>query len=77
MNRGFGEGAKRTKKIDASPRCELCDDNSIPDKVRLSGRCHLTAPLQATVEGNILTLSCYIPKCRREIGRFIVERINQ
>lgn len=57
------------------PKCELCGDNEVPEVLVVHGRCHMTAPLQATLEGNVLILCCYIPECRREIGRFTVQRI--
>jgi hypothetical protein len=73
-----GDGAKRTPKVEpATAKCELCSDNSIPEVLVLKGRCHMMAPLQATLEGNVLILRCYIPECRREVGRFIVQKIAQ
>lgn len=71
------DGASRTPKVEAAQKCELCSDNSIPEVLVLHGRCHMTAPLQVTLEGNVLILSCYIPECRREIGRFIVQKITK
>jgi hypothetical protein len=72
------DGAKRTAKVEPPvAKCELCSDHSIPEVLVLSGRCHMTAPLQATLEGNVLILRCYIPECRRELGRFIVHKITK
>lgn len=56
------------------PACDLCSDNNgIPEILYMHGRCHMTAPLQASIENGILTLSCYIPECRRVIAKFKVE----
>lgn len=52
--------------------CELCSDQ--PEVVYLHARCHLTAPLQASLQGNVLILCCYLPSCGREVARFKVER---
>lgn len=71
------DGADRTKKVEAAQKCDLCSDNSIPATLVVHGRCHMTAPLQATLEGNVLILRCYIPECRREVGRFIVQKISK
>lgn len=72
------DGGKRTRAVEpATAKCELCSDNSIPEVLVLNGRCHMTAPLQATLEGNVLILRCYIPECRREVGRFIVQKVTK
>lgn len=72
------DGGKRTSKVEPPlAKCELCSDNSIPAVLVLKGRCHMTAPLQVTLEGNVLILRCYIPECRREVGRFIVQKITK
>ena len=55
-------------------RCELCGDDSM---IILQGRCHITAPLQATLEGDVLTLRCYIPECARVIARVRISEIIQ
>jgi hypothetical protein len=57
------------KKTAHDPECDLCGDNS---PVYLHSRCHLTAPLQASLEDGILTLRCYIPECQRIVARFKV-----
>lgn len=53
--------------------CDLCDDNRGP--MYLHGRCHMTAPLEASLEGDILTLRCYVPECRRIVARMRVAEI--
>lgn len=50
-------------------QCELCQSS---DSLILHARCHITAPLQVTMEGTTLILRCYVPSCRREIARFTV-----
>lgn len=64
---------KKAKTKKTAAECDLCGDNEAP--LVLHARCHFTAPLQATLEGNILTLSCYIPECARVVTRFEVARI--
>ena len=54
--------------------CNLCGDNKAP--LHIGARCHMTAPLQATLAGGVLTLRCYLPQCRREVVRFQVVAIN-
>jgi len=54
-------------------KCEFCGDQG---PLHLHARCHMTAPLQATLEGDILTLSCYLPNCGRKIVRFKVLEIR-
>jgi hypothetical protein len=34
----------------------------------------MTAPLQVSLDGDTLILSCYLPDCRREVGRFTIDR---
>lgn len=68
------DGANMSKTPKAAKKCDLCDDNTIPAKLMLHGKCHMTAPLRVTLEGNVLILTCYIPECSREVGRFIVQR---
>jgi hypothetical protein len=51
--------------------CELCGDQG---PLLLRARCHMTAPLRATLEGDELTLNCYIPDCGKEVARFKVVR---
>lgn len=46
--------------------CDLCGDQ--PEKLELRAKCHLTAPLRATIEGNKLTLNCYLPECDRVVA---------
>lgn len=55
------------------PTCDLCGDQ--PEILWLHQRCHLSAPLQASLEGDVLTLSCYVPDCRRVVARFKIDRI--
>lgn len=54
------------------PKCDLCADQPSDDVLYLHARCHMTAPLQASREGETLILRCYIPECRREVARFSV-----
>lgn len=54
---------------EAPEACELCGDQG---PLFLHARCHLTAPLQASIEDGVLTLSCYLPDCRREVARYRV-----
>lgn len=54
--------------------CDLCGDNRQP--MHLHARCHLTAPLSATLENGVLTLRCYLPECRRVVARFNVSNVN-
>lgn len=55
------------------PECELCGDNEGPKS--LHAKCHMTAPLQASFDNGVITLSCYIPDCRRVVARFKIERL--
>lgn len=53
--------------------CEFCGDQG---PLILHSRCHLTAPLQASLEGDVLILRCYLPDCMREVARFrIAEKL--
>lgn len=61
-------------KHEHGPTCELCGDNEGPKY--LHARCHLTAPLQATLENGILTLRCYIPECNRIVTQLRVTEIT-
>lgn len=54
----------------SEPKCDLCGDQ--PEKLDLRARCHLTAPLAATLYDGVLTLSCYVPECGRPVARFRV-----
>jgi hypothetical protein len=47
--------------------CALCGDQD--GALWLRARCHLTAPLEARIEGDWLILTCYLPACGREIVR--------
>jgi hypothetical protein len=58
------------KQVDG---CDLCDDNRGP--MYLHARCHMTAPLQASLEGSVLTLRCYLPDCRRIVAQMRVTEI--
>ncbi len=51
--------------------CELCGDQG---PLLLKARCHFTAPLAVTLEGDTLILRCYIPECSREVARFKIVR---
>ena len=51
--------------------CDLCGDQG---PLLLRARCHLTAPLQVTLDGDELILRCYVPECSREVARFRVVR---
>lgn len=55
--------------------CDLCEDNHAPGPLHLHARCHMTAPLQASIEGHILTLRCYLPECRRVVTRMRIAEI--
>jgi hypothetical protein len=48
--------------------CELCGDQ--PEILHLHARCHLTAPLRAELEGDTITLFCYLPECNRKVAAF-------
>ena len=52
--------------------CELCGDAD--GQLFLAARCHPTAPLRAVLEGDVLTLRCYLPECDREVVRLRVVR---
>ena len=60
---------KRKRHVNNMPGCDLCGDQS---KLLLKARCHLTAPLMAELDGDILILRCYVPECMREVARFCV-----
>lgn len=47
--------------------CELCGDQ---DGLVLRARCHLTAPLALSLDGDELVVRCYLPSCGREVARF-------
>lgn len=49
--------------------CEFCGDADVT-LLHLHARCHPTAPLRATLEGDLLTLFCYLPDCGREVAAF-------
>jgi hypothetical protein len=51
--------------------CDLCGDQG---PLLLRARCHLTAPLLATIEGDQLTLKCYLPECGRVVATFTIVR---
>ncbi len=51
--------------------CDLCSDQG---PLFLHARCHLTAPLEVELNGDELILRCYLPTCRREVGRFRIVR---
>ncbi len=51
--------------------CDLCGDQG---PLFLHARCHLTAPLQVELDGEMMILRCYLPECGREVARFKVQR---
>jgi hypothetical protein len=51
--------------------CDLCGDQG---PLFLHARCHLTAPLQVSLEDDVLIIRCYVPECNREVARFKVQR---
>ena len=53
-------------------KCDLCNNPAM----HLHSKCHITAPLRAEIEGNILTLFCYLPDCNRKIASFTIESLN-
>lgn len=53
--------------------CDLCSNQS---PFVLHARCHITAPLQASLEGDILILRCYVPECCREVAKFKVVEVQ-
>lgn len=54
--------------------CEFCGD--VGAETFLHARCHISAPLQASIIGDELILRCYLPECNREVARLkIKERI--
>jgi hypothetical protein len=63
----------KAKKSALPDGCDLCEDNKGP--LFLHARCHLTAPLQASMEDGVLTLRCYIPECGRVVAKFKVTDI--
>lgn len=44
--------------------CDLCGDTGV---LTASSKCHPNAPLRATLANGVLTLSCYVPECGREV----------
>lgn len=62
--------AEQTNVLGAE--CDLCENEG---PMFLHARCHMTAPLQASIEGDILTLRCYIPTCARVVSRMKVTAI--
>lgn len=55
-------------------QCDLCGDQG---PLFLHAKCHLTAPLEALLEGDLLILRCYLPDCGREVARFRVDRTKR
>lgn len=51
--------------------CELCGDQG---PLLLQSRCHMTAPLRVTLEGDEMIMNCYLPDCNREVARFKIQR---
>jgi hypothetical protein len=68
-----GGGREERAMAKVTSECDLCGDQS---PLVLHARCHLTAPLQATLEGDVLILRCYLPECMREVARFIVTSVE-
>jgi hypothetical protein len=56
-------------ELKAAASCDVCGDQG---PLLLKSRCHLTAPLQAVLEGETLILRCYLPECGKEVVRFQV-----
>lgn len=53
--------------------CEMCGDSTKP--LHLHSRCHMMAPLMAVIEGDVLTLSCYMPECKRLVAKMVVSQL--
>ena len=52
-------------------QCELCGDQpDVNEELFLHAACHLTAPLQASIVGDTLTLRCYVPDCKKVVATF-------
>lgn len=51
--------------------CDLCGDQG---PLLLKAKCHLTAPLAVTLDGDVLIVRCYLPACGREVARFNIVR---
>lgn len=64
---------KPPKKSALPDGCDLCEDNQGP--MYMHARCHMTAPLQASMEGGVLTLRCYLPECQRIVCQLKVTDI--
>lgn len=62
-----GRGSLRTDDA----KCDLCDDANEAG-LFLRGRCHPTAPLRVVLDGDVLTLRCYVPDCDRFVASFEV-----
>lgn len=60
------------KKSALPDGCDLCDGKENHGPLHLHSRCHMTAPLQASMEHGVLTLRCYIPECGRIVAKFKV-----
>ena len=56
-------------------RCLCADNEGNPDTLHLHAKCHLTAPLSASLEGDVLTLRCYVPDCGRTVAKLRVAEI--
>lgn len=54
--------------------CDLCSGQG---ELVLRARCHLTAPLAVSREGDVLIIRCYLPDCKREVARFRVTDSEQ
>lgn len=49
--------------------CDLCGDVGV---LHLHSRCHPSAPLRVEIEGDRLSLFCYLPECGRLVASFRV-----
>ena len=49
-------------------KCDLCGD--IPEEIFIHGKCHMSAPLQASIIGDEIILRCYLPECQRLIVKY-------
>lgn len=61
----------RVEPVPKAEGCDLCGDQG---PLLLRARCHLTAPLAVSLEGETLIVRCYVPNCGREVVRFEVVR---
>lgn len=53
--------------------CDLCSDNT--GLLYIHATCHMQAPLTAVLEGDVLTLSCHDPDCKRVLAKMVVSQL--